>query len=157
MSKIDLEEVQGVLEERKVPNASEIMKDLQQILAELEAEKEANKEPKPKFEYVVVVHDPSGELAAQKKDEALTAFVVQQEEGQDAGAILSKIADAAKLQNETASKKSNRLQNIRDIFDGLKSKFLKEKKVKIKTKEPVRIILTTGNIGGLEPVPTNER
>ncbi len=31
MSKISIEEVQGVLEERKVPNATQIIKDLEQI------------------------------------------------------------------------------------------------------------------------------
>jgi len=142
--KVDIEEVQHVLEERKVPNATDIIKDLQQILEELKAEKEAEAEGKPKYEYVVVVLDPSGELKAQKKDEVLSAFVVQQEEGEDAGLVMSKITDAAKLQNEAAKRKKDRFKNLRDIFGGLKSKFLKEKKLKIKTKEPVRIILTTG-------------
>ena len=151
MPKIDMEEVQGVLEERKVPNASEIIKDLEQIIAELQAEKEAEKEDKPKYEFVVVLHDPSGELIAQKKDEVLSAFVVQQEEGEDAGEILSKIADAAKLQNEVAKTKKSRLQNMRDVFDGLKSKYLKEKKVKIKTKEPVRVLITTGDMNTEPP------
>lgn len=151
MSKISIEEIQGVLEERKVPNASQIIKDLEQIIAELQAEKEANKEDKPKYEYIVVLNDPSGKLAAEKMDEVVTAFVVQQEEGEDAALVLSKISDAAKEQNETAKTKKSRLQNMRDIFDGLKSKYLKEKKVRIKTKEPVRVVLTTGNICAIEP------
>lgn len=155
--KIDIEEVQSVLEQRKVPNAPDIIKDLQQILDELAAEKEANKEQKPKFEYVVVVHDPSGKLKADKQEEVLSAFVIQQEEGQDAGLALSKIADAAKLQNELAKSKKERLQNIRDIFDGLKGKYLKEKGLKIKTKEPVRIVITNGNIGNVTAIPTGDR
>ena len=154
---ISLEEVQGVLEERKVPNASEIIKDLERILEELQAEKEANKEDKPKYEYVVVLHDKDGKLAGQKVDEEITAFVVQQEEGEDAGAILGKLGDAARLQNEVAKTKKSRLQNMRDIFDGLKSKYLKEKKVKIKTKEPVRILITTGKeLGSADPVKDTE-
>ncbi len=151
MSKVSIEEVQGVLEERKVPNAADIIKDLEQIIAELQAEKEANAEDKPKYEFVVVLHDPSGELIAQKKDEVLSAYVVQQEEGEDAGTILSRIAEAAKNQNEAAKQKRARLQNMREIFDGLKSKYLKEKKVKIKTKEAVRVLITTGKMDA-EPV-----
>jgi hypothetical protein len=150
--KIDIEEVQGVLEERKVPNASQIIKDLEQIIAELQADKEANKEDKPKYEYIVVINDPSGELKAQKRDESITAFVVQQEEGADSGLIISKLVDAAKEQNEGAKTKKSRLENMRDIFDGLKSKYLKEKKVKIKTKEPVRILLTDGKLPSFAPV-----
>jgi hypothetical protein len=142
MSKIDIDEVQNVLEQRKVPNAPDIMKDLQQILDELAAAKEAEAEIKPKYEFVVVINDPSGKLKEEKQDEVLTAYVVQQEEGEDAGLILSKLQDAANLQNETAKTKKSRLQNLRDIFDGLKSKYLKEKKVKIKTKEPVRILFS---------------
>lgn len=156
--KVDIEEVQHVLEERKVPNASDIMKDLEQILAELQAEKEAEKEDKPKYETIVVVHDPSGKLIADKMDEVVSAFVVQQEEGQDAGLILSKIADAARAQNEDAKRKKSRLTNLREVFDGLKSKYLKEKKVKIKTKEPVRVLLTDGktDLGTVESVKDNE-
>jgi flagellin-specific chaperone FliS len=146
MSKVALEEVQGVLEDRKVPNATEIIRDLEKIIEELQAAKEAEKENKPKYEYVVVLHEPSGRLKSEKMEEVLTAYVVQQEEGEDAGTILSKIASAASIQNEGAKRKKSMLSNIRDIFDGLKPKFLKEKKVKIKTKEAVRVILTDGNL-----------
>ncbi len=156
--KIALEEVQSVLEQHKVKDTAAIMKDLEQILAELQAEKEAEKEEKPAYETVVVVHDPSGKLIADKMDEVISAFVVQQEEGQDAGLIMSKIADAARAQNEDAKRKKSRLQNLREVFDGLKSKYLKEKKIKIKTKEPVRVLLTDGktNLGSLEPVKDTE-
>lgn len=156
--KIALEEVQSVLEQHKVKDTAAIMKDLEQILAELQAEKEAEKEEKPAYETVVVVHDPSGKLIADKMDEVISAFVVQQEEGQDAGLIMSKIADAARAQNEDAKRKKSRLQNLREVFDGFKSKYLKEKKIKIKTKEPVRVLLTDGktNLGSLEPVKDTE-
>lgn len=151
MSKISIEEIESVLQQRKVPNAGDIIKDLEDIIAELQAEREANKEEKPKYEYVVVLHDPTGKLITDKYEEVVSAFVVQQEEGQDSGTILSKILDATKEQNESAKQKRSRLQNLREIFDGLKSKYLKEKKVKIKTKEPVRVIITNGNIGSSVP------
>jgi len=146
MSKISLEEVEGVLLQHKISDTGSIIKDLEKILEELKAESEANAEDKPTYEYVVVIHDPSGELKAQKKDEVLSAYIVQQEEGQDAGLILSKLKECATTQNETAKRKKSRLDSIRDIFDGLKSKFAKEKKLKIKTKEPVRILLTDGKL-----------
>jgi len=141
MTKISLEEVEGVLLQHKVTDAVSILSDLKRILEELEEEKDANAENKPKFEYVVVIDDPSGELKAQKKDEVITAYIVQQQEGEDAGMILSKLQECASLQNESAKRKKSRLESLRDIFSGLKSKFTKEKKIKIKTKEPVRILL----------------
>jgi flagellin-specific chaperone FliS len=146
MSKVALEEVESVLLQHKVEDASAIINDLQKIIEELKADREAEKEDKPKWEFVVIINDASGELKAQKKDEVLTAYVVQQEDGEDAATILSKLKDAATAQNEAAKRKKSRLNNLRDIFDGLKSKFLKEKKVKIKTKESVRILLTDGTL-----------
>ena len=144
MSKVALEEVESVLLQHKVEDATAIINDLQKIIEELKAERDSEKEDKPKWEFVVIINDPSGELKAQKKDEVLTAYVVQQEDGEDAATIFSKLKDAATAQNEAAKRKKSRLDNLRDVFDGLKSKFLKEKKVKIKTKESVRILLTDG-------------
>lgn len=144
--KIELEEVESVLLQHKVDKTSSIIKDLERIIEELKAEKEEDKENKPKWEYVVIINDPSGELKSQKKDEVISAYVVQQEKGEDAGLILDKIRDATKNQNEAAKRKKSLLNTIRDIFDGLKPKFLKEKKVKIKTKEAVRVILSNNNL-----------
>lgn len=146
MAKIDIEEVESVLLQHKVNDTTAIIKDLQAILDELKAERDAEKEDKPKWEHVVIVHDPSGKLEADKMDEVISAFVVQQEEGGDPATIFSRMREAVISQNEEAKRKKSRLENLRDIFDGLKSKYLKEKKVKIKTKEPVRVLLTTGKL-----------
>lgn len=146
MAKIDIEEVEQVLMQHKVNDTSAIIKDLQAILEELKAELKAENEDKPKWEHVVVVHDPSGKLEADKMDQVISAFVVQQEEGQDPATIFSRLREAVVTQNESAKRKKSRLENLRDIFDGLKPKYLKEKKVKIKTKEPVRVLLTTGKL-----------
>ena len=144
--KISLDEVEDVLLQHKVGDTPAILKDLEAILAELKAAAEEEKENKEKYEYVVIVHDPSGKLKADKMDEVVSAYVVQQEENEDAGAILSKLKECATAQNETAKRKKSRLSNLRDVFDGLKSKFAKEKKLRIKTKEPVRVLLTNGEL-----------
>lgn len=144
MSKVALEEVESVLLQHKVEEANSIIEDLRKIIDQLKAEK--GDEEKPKWEYIVVIHDTTGELKDQKLDEKVAAYVVQQEEGEDAGTILSKLASAASVQNEQAKRKKTMLNSMRDIFDGLKPKFLKEKKVKIKTKEAVRILVTDGNL-----------
>jgi hypothetical protein len=130
MNKISLEEVEATLQRQKVEPAkvTAILKDLNQILEELQNEKD--KTPKEKWEYVVVLND---------KD---SGWVVQQKEGEDAGALLTKLNDAARDQNEAASKKKSMLNSMADIFDGIKSKYLKSKNVRIKTKELVRVIVT---------------
>lgn len=149
MAKIEIEEVESVLLQHKVESTPAIIEDLQKILEELQAEKEANAEDKPKYEFVVILNDPNGILNGKKKEDLendLSAYVVQQEEGENANLIFGKIGDAAKAQNETAKTKKSRLQNMRDIFEGLKSKFVKEKKLKIKTKEAVRILVSDGKM-----------
>lgn len=140
MNKIAIDEVESVLLEHKVKEANSIMNELQRILDELKEEKEKNKEERPKWEYVVVLNDTLGKLTKEQENE-LSAYVVQQEEGEDSGIIFSKIDDAAKVQNEQTKRKNSKLENFRDKMEGLKPKFLKEKKLKIRTKESVRILI----------------
>lgn len=96
--------------------------------------------PKVKYEYVIVLNDKDGHL----KDKEIAGWVVQQEENADAGLILSKMKDAVKEQNETAKRKKNTITSLVDMFDGLKSKFLKSKNIKIKTKDLTRVIISNG-------------
>jgi hypothetical protein len=130
MNKISLEEVEATLNRQKIEPAkvTAIIKDLNQIIEELQNEKD--KTPKEKWEYVIILNDKE------------SGWVVQQKEGEDAGIILSKLNDAARDQNEAASKKKSMLNSITDIFDGIKSKYLKSKNIRIKTKELVRVIVT---------------
>ena len=73
-------------------------------------------------------------------------WVVQQKDGADAGAILAKLSDAAKAQNETAKRKKNLISNFTDLFGALKSKFLKEKELRIKTKEAARVLVVNNKL-----------
>jgi hypothetical protein len=141
MAKITIEQVEATLLERKVEpvKIQEIIKDLTQA-AEEEKEERANDGPKPKWEHVIVLNDPEGKI----KDE-VTGWVVQQRDGQDAGLILSKLTDAAKSQNESSKRKKSLIKSYLDLFDALKAKFTKEKGLRIKTKEPVRVLVVNGN------------
>ena len=78
------------------------------------------------------------------KDKEIAGWVVQQEENADAGLIVGKLKDAAKSQNETAKRKKNAITDLVGLFESLKSKFAKEKKVRIKTKELTRVLITNG-------------
>ena len=87
------------------------------------------------------------ELARLKfKDEELTAWVVAKVEMVDSNLILSKLRDAVKEQNEACERKKNILQNFGELFQDLKPKFLKEKGLKIKTKEAVRVLTVNGRM-----------
>jgi hypothetical protein len=140
MSKVALEEVESVLLQHKVQDTQGIISDLMKVIEELKADRDSD--PKPKWEHIIVLHDPDNKLAGQE----LTGWVVQQEEGQDAGAILSKIADSVKTANDSAKKKKLVIKTLVDAFKYLKPKFVKEKKLKLKTKEEVRVLLSNGEL-----------
>jgi len=143
--KVSLENVEAILLEKKIdpPKVQEILKDLEQAANEEKEERQAEGVgPKAKWEYVIVLHDKDGLL----KDKEIAGWVVQQKDGQDAGLVLSKLADAAKNQNEAAKRKKNMITDLVGLFDGLKAKWTKEKGVRIKTKELTRVIITDGKI-----------
>ncbi len=145
MSKISIEEVESVLLQKKIePNkVQDIVKDLEQIVAEEKEDRIANADPKAAWEYVVVLYDKNGTL----KDTEVGAWVVQQKEGQDAGLVLSKMSDAAKNQNEAAKRKKSRISDLVSLFESLKPKFLvKEKGIRIKTKELTRVIIADNKL-----------
>lgn len=140
--KVSLENVEAILLERQIepPKVSAILADLQKAAEEEKAEAGATAGPKNKWEHIIVLNDPEGKLTADE----WTGWVVVQEEGSDAGTILSRLKDAAKDQNESAKRKKSLLQNFGEVFQALKSKFLKNRKLKIKTKEAVRVLTVNG-------------
>jgi hypothetical protein len=140
---VNIENVEAILLEKKIdpPKVSEIVRDLTKAAEEDKEERKASADPKQKWEYTIILNDPEGKL----KDEYM-GWVVQQRDGQDAGLILDKMRSAAVTQNEASKRKKSLLQNFKDIFDGLKPKFItKEKGVRIKTKDAVRVLTVNGN------------
>lgn len=139
--KIDIEEVEAkLLEKRFDPTkVAEVVKELVDVAEEIKEDRAAAG-PKQKWEYVIVLNDVDGIL----KDKEIAGWVVQQEAEADAGLIFSKLKDSAKAQNESAKRKRNVITNFRDLFEYLKPKFTKEKKVKVKTKELTRVLVTDG-------------
>ena len=141
MAKIDLEQVEATLLEQKIEPAkvSAIIKDLEQALEEEKADRDANKVPKAKWEYTVIINDPEKKLDAE-----FTGWVVKQLEGQDSGLILGKLTDSAKNQNESSKKKKSLITNFGELFSDIKTKFLKEKGIKVCTKVAVRVLTVNG-------------
>jgi len=144
MPKVSLENVEMILLERKIEavKVAEILKDLTQAIEEEKAESQENADPKPpKWEFLIVVDDPDKKLAGTD----FVGWVVNQKEGTDSGLVLSKLADAAKTQNDSGKrKKKTRIEGFKDLFTALKPKWLKEKGIRIKTKYPVRVLTVNG-------------
>lgn len=139
--KVSIEQIEATLLERKIepPKVAEIIKDLEQAAEEEKADRQANAEPKAKWESVIFVNDPDGQI---KGD--FTGWVVKQRQGQDNALIVGKLQDAAKTQNESSKRKKTLIKSMGELFQALKPKFLKEKGLKIQTKEAVRVITING-------------
>lgn len=139
--KVDLEQVEATLLERKVEQVkvAEIIKDLTQAVEEEKEDRKANAVPKAKWEFLVYLNDPEGTI---KGD--YTAWIVQQKEGQDACLATGKLTEAARAQNEGSKRKKNLIKCFAELFEFLKPKFAKEKGMYVKTKEPVRVFVING-------------
>lgn len=142
--KVSLEQIEATLLERKVEplKVQDIIKDLTQAVEEEKEDRIANADPKQKWEHIIIINDPEGKLDSVKED--FTGWVVQQRDGQDAGLVLGKLSDAAKAQNDAAKRKKKLIKSFSELFEALKSKFTKEKGVKVKTKHAVRVLVVNG-------------
>jgi hypothetical protein len=141
--KYDLDQIRTTLEDQKVsqPIITAVIKDLEQAALEDQEEKEANKLPQQKWEHLFFLNNADGKYTS----EEMTGWVVTFHEGTDAGSVLQKIKDSAQEQNEAAKRKKNKLTNLGEVFEGIKTKFLKDKKVKVKTKIAIRVIPVDGS------------
>ncbi len=141
MPKVSLENVEAILLERKVEpiKVAEILKDLEQTIAEEKEDRQATSEKKKKWETVIFVNDPDKKLGTD-----FTGWVVKQLEGQDNALIIGKLTDAAKTQNESSKRKKSLITGFGELFSAIKTKFLKEKGLKVCTKEAVRVIGVNG-------------
>jgi hypothetical protein len=142
MSKISIEEVESALRAQNVD-----MKVVNSVLTQLNEVIEEEKEnrgttPKQKNEFLIILSDPNKELVG--KD--FVGYVVQMKQGDDAATVLDKIKAAAHDTNAAKKRKKTMLKTMADAFYGIKRSFLKPKNILIKTKTPVRVLITDGTI-----------
>lgn len=142
MSKISIEEVEEALFKQNIDSAivTKVIKELGEIAEEKKAERPAL--PKQKNEFLIVLSDPENALAG--KDFA--GWVVQIPVGDDPGLVLGKIRDAAKETDAAKKRKKSVISTMGEAFLGIKRKFIKSKNVHIKTKIPVRVLVTDNKL-----------
>lgn len=148
MAKIDLDSVARALSGRvDEPIVNEVLQDLKAELQEEAQAKEAEKEPKEKKQFCVLVSDPSGVLAGQD----LVAWVAQIEESASPHVVFERIKRAAYEFNQSKKGRKHPVKTVGESCEGVGGKFFKEQKIAIKTKEPVLVVATDGVI------PWNDR
>lgn len=147
--KVDLELIKATLLEHGVDDQTlfSVVKDLQK-----KAEEEADKGDKPKdgkYQFVLVVYDPEGEL----KDKEFTGFAAKIPEENSVYSVTEGIIRAGYEFNTTKKGRRLPVKTIGEIMETVPDKLLKEFGVKRLHREPVFLVTTDG----LLPTETTDR
>ncbi len=122
------------------PLLTAIETDLEAKEQELAADR-ASGAPKVKNQLVAVLLDPERKLDGLGD---FTSLVIQVPEGQDAGETIQRLHKAAYDQRAAAKRKVRPLTTLTEVAANLKRRFAKEQSVTLRTKEPVRVLITDG-------------
>jgi hypothetical protein len=144
MTKISIEQLQDILAEAKIApdKQKEILENVKAVAEEEKAEKAQSVCPKAKNEFGVVLFDKDNVLAGKE----FTAGVYQVKEGFDHSTVLTLVSEAARNQNSAAKRKKTVIQSVGDAFQNLKRKFIKDKGINLKTKTPVRVLVSNNSL-----------
>ena len=144
MTKLAIEDVMQALQEAKVPKEQQgtVLNYLQQVAQEEAAQKEAEKLPTQKNEFGVILFDADGLVAGKE----FTAAIYQIPQGDDHNLVLGKISQAARDQVLAAKRKKYPINTMGEAVQNVKRKFTKDKNVNLKTKTPVRVLISNNKL-----------
>lgn len=145
MAKFDAELVKMVAKRQPEWTEEQINLFLEDLSFEARAAENAEeKTPAVKKQFVIVVSDPHGEIAALGKD--FTGWVVQIPEDDNPALALGRIHKGAFDFNRTPKGRRLPLRTVAEACEFGSAKIYKEHKVWVKTKEPVLVVLSDNKI-----------
>lgn len=145
MAKVDLELVKLVAQRQPDLSAEQIARLIEDLSFEARAADDAEeKTPAVKKQFVIVVSDPHGEIAALGKD--FTGWVVQTPEDDNPALALGRIHKGAFDFNRTPKGQRLPLRTVAEACEFCSAKIFKEHKMWVKTKEPVLVALSDNKI-----------
>lgn len=151
MAKVDLELVKLVAQRQPDLSAEQIARLIEDLSFEARAADDAEeKTPAVKKQFVVILSDPHGEIAALGKD--FTGWVVQIPEDDNPALALGRIHKGAFDFNRTPKGQRLPLRTVAEACEFCSAKIFKEHKVWVKTKEPVLVALSDNKIPNFEEV-----
>lgn len=144
MAKVDLELVKLVAQ--RLPNITDeqIARLIDELIFEAQAADAEEKTPAVKKQFVVIVSDPHGEIAALGKN--FTGWVVQIPEDDNPAVALERIHWGAFDFNRTPKGQRLPLKTVAEACEFGSAKIFKEHKVWVKTKEPVLVMRSDNKI-----------
>lgn len=147
MAKIDIELVEMVLKRTSLTELQQL-----QILEDLKFESKQvvgdDREPPEKKQFVVILNDPYGKLP--KTGFEFSGWVVQIPEDDDPHSALEKLHCAAHDFNQTPKGRRMPIKTIAEACEFGSAKLFKERKIWVRTKEPVLVLPTNGRIADVE-------
>lgn len=145
MAKFDAELVKMVAKRQPEWTEEQINLFLEDLSFEAQAAENAEeKTPAVKKQFVVIVSDPHGEIAALGKD--FTGWVVQIPEDDNPALALGRIHKGAFDFNRTPKGQRLPLRTVAEACEFCSAKIFKEHKVWVKTKTPVLIVRSDNKI-----------
>ncbi len=140
--KLDISDIQQALKEAQIApeQQQKVISHLEDVIKELEENKQENAAPKQKYEFGVILYAP--ELIGKE----YTASVYQVPQNSNHNEVLAKISEAVRTSNEKSKKKKNIIETIGDAFGHLKRKFIKEKNINLKTKQVVTVLISNNKL-----------
>ena len=144
MIKISIEDVVEGLKKAGVSDkeAGITLDYLKQVAQEEAAQKEENQLPKQKNEWGIIIFDADNQLQGKE----FTGAVYQIPQNDDHSLVLSKISQAARDQVASAKRKKYPIHTMGEAIQNVKRNFIKDKNVNLKTKNPVRILISNNNL-----------
>jgi hypothetical protein len=136
--KIDKEIVESVLCDYTQIDTATRLKIIQQIEREVEDSKQPP-EKKPKKHFVAVAVTDNEDF------ENVPIFLTQIEEDDDHNTIVDRITHATAEHNNTPKGQKYPIETLGAAFEFTKRKFITEKKVWVKQKEPVMVVRVDSN------------
>lgn len=143
MPKIDVETLKFIAQ-RNVKDIRIVNEIMQEVEMELKAQEEekANRPPPVKKQFVIIISDPTGELA----DRDLIGWVVQIPEDDSAATAAERIISAAYEFNTTPKGRRLPADTIGEACEVISAKLFKEQNIWIKTKVPVLAVTIPNKI-----------
>ena len=142
--KVSLETIQEAACKRidDPEKVNQLLKDIEQLAAQEAEEEKANRAPTVKKQFVILLSDPNATLP----DVEYVGWVAQIPEDDDTALTLERIQRAGYEYNTSKKGRKYPCKTIGEICEAVGPRLMKEQDVAVKTKIPVRVVVTDNRL-----------
>lgn len=135
--------LQESLTQNGVPKdtVAKVIRDLRKAQQDEKADKVPVK--KQRYQFVPIIHDPEGKIAAALPGVTFTATIAQIDAELPASEAVERIRQAAFDHNASRYGQKHPIKTLAEAAAHTKRCFLRERKVAVKTREPVEVVVSS--------------